>query len=518
MKTIFTDALVIGTGFGGAAPALRLSQAGFKTIILEKGPHIDPNRDFRMTQDPKYVTKYIKSLKGNNLSLNYVEGLGGGSGFYEMLSLRTPSMAFEQKNGNGNRYWPKQINRSVLDPYYEISEKMLCVRQISKKAVPKTGLVFSLLMKRLGYSADRAPFAEKHCIDSGFCVTGCVFGAKQSLHLNYLPQAKSAGTQILCEMDAKVIKPLGNFTTHGELNNLESTPYRYEVTSLSKGEKYRFRTKILILAGGTIGSAVLLLRSKKYLRHLSKHLGKSIAFNGSVKTAGILPSWCPDGDMYTGRSVPGMVSFQFLNSHGVMVIPGKPFPLQTIAAARFSIRNKEEKNGYWGKSNVELMKLFRHRVLILIGIGMGAPKGRISLNCNNEPVLDLNLNDSIRAYYNKTKKLLESILKDSGCQLLNVELVDKLGKPYKDIHFVSSHQLGSCKMADSKRMGVLNFEGEAFDYPGLYVSDGASIPTSLAVNPALTILANAERISAYIVRKYSKNRKVLAVVNNRKNP
>ena len=116
METRFTDVLIIGTGFGGAAPALRLANSGFKTIVLEKGPHIDPQKDFKMSQNPKYVTKYIKSLKGDNLSLNYVEGLGGGSGFYEMVSLRTPSIAFEQKDENGNRYWPKQINRSALDP------------------------------------------------------------------------------------------------------------------------------------------------------------------------------------------------------------------------------------------------------------------------------------------------------------------------------------------------------------------------------------------------------------------
>ena len=45
METIFTDTLIIGTGFGGSAPALRLARAGFKTVILEKGPHIDPHKD-----------------------------------------------------------------------------------------------------------------------------------------------------------------------------------------------------------------------------------------------------------------------------------------------------------------------------------------------------------------------------------------------------------------------------------------------------------------------------------------
>ena len=80
--------------------------------MSEKGPEIIPQRDFKLTQDPAYLTSYIKSIKGKHLSLNYVEGLGGGSGFYEMVSLRAPSSAFEQKDDTGNRIWPATMNRS----------------------------------------------------------------------------------------------------------------------------------------------------------------------------------------------------------------------------------------------------------------------------------------------------------------------------------------------------------------------------------------------------------------------
>jgi len=57
-------------------------------------------------------------------------------------------------------------------------------------------------------------------------------------------------------------------------------------------------------------------------------------------------------------------------------------------------------------------------------------------------------------------------------------------------------------MADSKEQGVVDASGEVFGYPGLYVSDGAAIPSSLAVNTSLTILANAERIAAGLIDRY----------------
>ncbi|MBI3983146.1 MAG: GMC family oxidoreductase [Gemmatimonadetes bacterium] len=88
-----TDVLIIGSGFGGAAFALRLAEAGFRVTVLEKGPHINPLADFRQTQDPSYLLRYLKSLSGDRLSLTYAEALGGGSGFYEMVSLRAPSRA-----------------------------------------------------------------------------------------------------------------------------------------------------------------------------------------------------------------------------------------------------------------------------------------------------------------------------------------------------------------------------------------------------------------------------------------
>ena len=55
MKTISTDLLVIGSGFGGAAPALRFAKARLKTTVIEKGPDINPYTSFRQTQDPKYI-------------------------------------------------------------------------------------------------------------------------------------------------------------------------------------------------------------------------------------------------------------------------------------------------------------------------------------------------------------------------------------------------------------------------------------------------------------------------------
>ncbi len=503
MGTVKCDALIIGSGFGAAAPALRLSEAGFDVVMVEKGSAIRAPGDFRQTQDPKYLLKYLRSLSGDNINLTYAEGLGGGSGFYEMVSLRAPSLAFEQRDRAGCRLWPAGLDRMAFEPYYDIAESVLGVEQIAVNDVPKSGLVFALLMKNLGLSCDRARYAVKGCVGSGFCVTGCIYGAKQSLHMNYLPRAKQAGAAIETDLEAVAIRTLRDVRRTADSAPLATVPHRYEVIcrpTRGRGGPHRFRARVVVLAGGTVGTPRLLFASREFLPFLSPQLGRNIAFNGGVKVAGLLPAGFPDGDMFTGRSHPGMISYHFIESHGITVSAAKPLPLQAVASARLKLDGDERHPVYWGEANVELMKLFRKRVIVLVAFGLTPPGAELSAG-NGKLGLHLELDESLCDYHRGTKRLLESILLRNGCRLIEAEFHDR-GEAYADLHFATAHQVGSCRMADSKRRGVVDAAGEVFDYPGLYVTDGSTIPSSLAVNTSLTILANAERIAAIIASRY----------------
>lgn len=506
---------MVGSGFGAAAPAMRLSEAGLRVTMVEKGPHIEPWRDFQQTSDPKYLLRYLKSYGGDLISFTCAEAYGGGSGFYEMVSLRAPSLAFEQTDAAGRRLWPRGVDRKALDPWYDLAEEMLHVQQIAPEEVPRTGLAFALMMKKLGYSCDLARYAVRGCVGSGFCVTGCVYGAKQSLHLNYLPRAVEAGARVETETEALWIRPVASRAAGGARGDEAKsgrrassgkpvTAPRYEIVCRrgDDGGRVRYLARLVVLGGGTVGTAALLLRSRRHLPRLSAHVGRNVAFNGSVKTAGLLPEGFPEGDMFTGRSHPGVVSYHFLESHGVVVTAAKPLPLQAVAAARLRLDGDEREPAHWGEANVQLMRQFRRRVMVLVAFGLTPPAARITLD-GERIRAELEPTPELRAYKKRTKELLHSILWGNDCRVIQAEMVDREGRPKSADFFGTAHQVGSCRMADGPEHGVVDASGELFGYPGLYVTDGAVIPSSLAVNTSLTILANAERIAAKLVERYA---------------
>jgi cholesterol oxidase len=334
-------------------------------------------------------------------------------------------------------------------------------------------------------------------------VTGCVFAAKQSLPRNYLREAEEAGTTVFTGYEARGIRTLGDAGRWTHFGSIRSLPYRYEVECKGPArEVSRFRTRLVIVAAGTVGSAELLLRSDRELPNLSRHVGRNLAFNPSVKVCGLLPPDFPEGDMFVGRSHPGVMSYQFLNSHGIMMTAAKPLPLQAVASARLTFRDEGRNASYWGEQNVELMREYRRRVMVLAAFGITPPGGRIRVRSSRKTELQFKPTESHRRFYKDTQRILESVLTRNGCRLIDIAFVDQEGNPHENLHFSTAHQMGSCRMADTAEDGVVDARGEVFGYPGLYVSDGATIPAATLVNPALTILANAERIADGILSRH----------------
>ena len=190
--------------------------------------------------------------------------------------------------------------------------------------------------------------------------------------------------------------------------------------------------------------------------------------------------------MFSGRSHAGMISYEFLKTYGVMIAAGKPLPVQAVAAARLRLDGDGRDGPVLGNAQRRPHEAIPQahdracRVWPHPAFWSPFKAGTRRLN------LQLELTHGLNSYYRHTLGLLRTIFSRNGYQIVNPEFIGKGGMPRDGLHFSTAHQLGSCRMGESKRTGVCNAAGEVFGYPGLYVTDGAAIPSSLAVNTSLS--------------------------------
>ncbi len=318
------DAIVIGTGFGGAVTAARLVQAGLRVCVLERGRKYEGN-DFPMYPDAEALlsmdggvkpagaapdlARWLWSIDQGIYDVRDLDdvvsvqaaGYGGGSLIYANVHLRTPDDVFQQG-------WPEEYRRENLDPYYDRVAYMLDVRPVPpgqklRKAEQLKGLAKSKHIGGLVHAIDpplAVTFAtgehaagltdeerselkkrrEKErpwtkgqrqrgaCDMRGQCWLGCRQGAKNSLDFNYLRIIETAeNAHIHLGAEATKIKRLNDDKDGAryavEYQDLLTTP---DGDKRRDAPKESYKARYVFLAGGAINTTELLLRSKTALK------------------------------------------------------------------------------------------------------------------------------------------------------------------------------------------------------------------------------------------------------------
>ena len=137
------DVVIVGSGFGGSIPALRLAEDGRKVLVLEQGQRFsakDYKMDWGFRNQMRMFTSYTS--KDYTVFMRYGKGLGGGSVTYAAAMLRSPSEVFDYTDQNGYKVWPASVTRSVLDPHYEEVERMMEIERIAWEGRPESRRLF----------------------------------------------------------------------------------------------------------------------------------------------------------------------------------------------------------------------------------------------------------------------------------------------------------------------------------------------------------------------------------------
>jgi cholesterol oxidase len=526
------DAIVIGSGFGGAIHAHRLAAAGRRVCVLERGKAYAPDDFPRDIKDADRVLwRYPASPAAQGLyDLRFfsgigavaASGLGGGSLVYANINIRPDASIFDAR-------WPKGVDGETLAPYYDRVAAMLHVSPLPEHTHLKKAAALDAAVAKLGKTADlfrpdqavhwgegegeedTDPYGngalQGRCRLIAECEFGCPHRAKNSLDTNYLALARAHGAKIRVR------------TVAGQIDPLPGGGYRVWTTDAGTGEKSSVTAACVVISAGTLGTAELLLRCRdehRSLPALSARLGYRFSGNGDF--LGNVMNCADDLEPWRGPDVTSVVRY---------FDDGKSY--FTMATPTFARPVMEALTGMGQRSNpvIRLMAPFiwpwlntlapwvlrsgalgfrlplpwarsadPARTTILFAIGRDSADGRLVLaKRRGGRALDV-----VWDYGARNARLVESM------SAAMRELAGAYGGTFDIAPFwkyfrriVTVHPLGGCVMAESPDEGVVSPWGEVFGYPGLFVADGSVIPSSIGFHPAMTISAVAERISDAVV-------------------
>jgi len=508
-----TDVLVIGTGFGGSIPAYNLAARGAKVVMLERGPEL-ATEDFEHNLKLGTYTKAVDLITGDGIQVVAGNCVGGSSVVYFAASLRAPTFAFHRRGSGGHRLWPRSITRSVLDPWYDRVEETLPVAEQDWTDVPYPGGLWAAACDNAGHTCNPVPLAVDlpRCTNCNWMLSGCRFGAKRSMLLNYLPAARAHGAEV---RPLHEVQSIGAATTPG---------YRFRVdySTVDAGD-YRvltgggsIETKVVVVAAGTMGTPVILKRSETGLGGLPDAVGKYFSPNGDrvsmalmdeERIASVLGLRRKQGTAYEafhiGKPI-GSMSYDYLDEHRPEF---ERFGLQQIYLP--SITNILPEDGrrgapsWFGVDKKKMSRRWRSWLTLLAlteddnegTFGAPPPTGNFVRAASSAVVstISYQANAHTRRGWQASDRVISRIIEKDG---LGKHLAWVGGQPT-----LSAHPLSSCRMGDDPATSALTPDHELRGTPGLFVTDGSSVPGALTVNPSLTIAALAERASVSIGRR-----------------
>jgi cholesterol oxidase len=318
------DAVVVGSGFGGSVMAYKLSKAGLKVCLLERGRRYPPGS---FARSPLEMKSNFWDPSEGKLGLFQVwsfgdidglvsAGLGGGSLIYANVLIRKDASWFVRRFLDGiSEPWP--ITREDLEPHYNEVETMLAPQLFPlnqnahyetsktnefKKAAEAAGMRWHLPQLAVTFSsppsAEPIPGEPIHDSDGqttdnlhhrtrytcrlcGECDIGCNFGSKNTLDYNYLTEAEKLGLVIRDHCEVKSLGPRdggGYNVTYVDRRDIEQDPSKAE----SDFPTIDLATTKLVLSAGTFGSTYLLLKNLGNFPKLKDNnaLGRYFSGNG----------------------------------------------------------------------------------------------------------------------------------------------------------------------------------------------------------------------------------------------
>jgi choline dehydrogenase-like flavoprotein len=468
------DAIIIGSGAGGAAAAWRLVSGGLRVLVLEKGDHLPKDGSTldvrRVVRDGQYLSRELwRDGRGHPLTPEEHFNVGGKTKWYGAALLRFGPPEFLVDPAHGCLGWP--ISSSDLAPHYEQVERLLGVRSFDCE--PDLAAILTRLRESrsawqgspmpLALSADIARHPHEAAQFDGFASVENLKGEAEASLLHPLGARSNFSLLTDAEVDALLGVPGSPATVCG--------------VHLRDGRKF-FAPRVLLAAGAL---------------HSPRLLSRYLAQTG---LGSVLPAAALVGRYLKLHLLTAMVSVSFGIKTDLlrktMVLINERFPHSSVQPLGFDAALIET-----------LMPRFLPRVLRralavrAYGFFLQTEDGSDAGNRVQEgtpPILDYDAARSPRSaleHRRFTRGFQRALLK-AGL----LSFTRRIGLSG------TAHACGTLVCGRSPADSVVDAEGQVHGMTGLYVVDGSVLPRSSRVNPSLTIYAWGLRVADALVRRF----------------
>jgi cholesterol oxidase len=526
------DHVIVGSGFGGSVSALRLTEKGYRVLVLERGKRF---RDQDFAKSNWNVFKYLwfpflrcfgilQISPFHDVLVLHGSGVGGGSLGYANVLMVPSDKLFAAPAWSHLADW-----KTILIPHYATAKRMLGVNpnpclwpadfvmqdiaaELKMQGTFKptdVGTFFGEAGKTVpdpyfkGEGPDRT--GCKHC---GGCMVGCRYGAKNTLVKNYLYLAEKWGTQVWPETEVRDVRPLPPDQPDGARYELI---YRSATAVATKPDRV-VRARNVIFSAGALGTLRLLFRCRDVTQSLpkvSQQLGNMVRTNSEAllgSTARELKTNYSEGIAITsifhadevttiepvrypaGSSLMRFLAGPLVESGGRVITRFFKTAVQIFTRPR-DFSKTHVRPGWAQRSTIILvMQTEDNRIRLRLGRSLFTAWRK---NLVSRPDADHAIPGKIDIGHEVTRKFAA---RTNGIPLgsLNEGL---LNIP------MTAHILGGVPFGLSDQDGVIDLNCEIHNYPGLFVVDGSIMPANPGVNPSLTITALAEYAMSCVPEK-----------------